>query len=564
MLPPIPPRPEERRRALSQVPGLKREALRRRRRRRFVAGGTTTMLLAAAAGLSAWLVPSQGSSTVKVISPSPPVSTRGTTLPAIASTPWTSLVYEGPGVVVVGISPDGAGYQGARPSALYLTSDMVHWTNITPPQSQTSGYGGFGWFEHASFLNPSTGWVTSWNPDTRTAIYRTGDGGKTWTTVPGVGHSANAGATTLIDLISPTTAFEELLEPTGPGMNLYKTTDSGDTWKQVFGGSGPAMILMPMTFTDVERGFAAYGSPPSPPFGGLDDFFETSNGGSTWQRESPPLPNSRSSCPATFGYLATSACSYTLPIFSDPLHGATASVVTAASKAEVAFDVTSDGGQRWTRSAQLSITISPNSTQAPGQSGTFGYPLISIGPANSWWVLGWNGSSASTEISSDGGATWRTDKSSIPTGVPTSLNAFSSTQALLTITSMTPDGSTNQVLYTKDKGLHWAPLRLPPSDNTATSAAIVSARLCSSAFGTTYANSDPTTVEDVRSLQVGPGYQPGKGAFRGAAGTQVAAWCWTGSPGIWRLYAVAQGYPPVLTEGVSFSQIPSPGPAPIP
>src|ERR1019366_8979734 len=158
-----------------------------------------------------------------------------TTTPPAASAPWPSLVYAGPGVAVVGISPVDNGNQGTRPSQLYVSTDMVHWTEVTPPRAQVTQNGGYGYFERASFLNASTGWVTTWNPATiGVTIYRTGDGGRTWSAVSGGGHSGNAGATVLLQLLSPTTAFKETLEPTAPGMSLQVSTNDGQTWETVY------------------------------------------------------------------------------------------------------------------------------------------------------------------------------------------------------------------------------------------------------------------------------------------------------------------------------------------
>ena len=91
-----------------------------------------------------------------------------------------------------------------------------------------------------------------------------------------------------------------------------------------------------------------------------------------------------------------------------------------------------------------------------------------------------------------------------------------------------------------------------------------SAQVCASAFGARYINSAPATIGDVRSITVGPGGQPGKGAFVGLPASQTAAWCWTGTPGLFILYAVVDGHPPVRIEGIAQSQLPTPGPASIP
>ena len=103
-----------------------------------------------------------------------------------------------------------------------------------------------------------------------------------------------------------------------------------------------------------------------------------------------------------------------------------------------------------------------------------------------------------------------------------------------------------------------------PSSGQAASPTTEAARLCSSAFGSRYINSAVGTVSEVRNLTVGPGFQPAKDAFSGVPAGQVAAWCWTGTSGDYRLYAVVQGHPPIKIEGMAVAQAPAPGPAPIP
>jgi photosystem II stability/assembly factor-like uncharacterized protein len=472
MLPPIPPSPEETRRALAQVGVLRAEARRRRRRRRFAVGGMTAAVVAAATGVSAWLVPSQRSSTVKVISPSPTVPftapttappSASTTLPAVATTPLPTLIYRGPGVTLVGVSPLCCGYEGAKPSRLYLSTDLVHWTDITPPQSQRINdprYPAYGFFEQASFLSPSVGWITTWNPATiQTTIYRTNSGGRTWTSVPGGGHGAHGGAAALIDLLSPTTAFEEQLEPTAPATSLSVTTDSGQSWKTVYRApqqpnvpQGPLDIRM--VFTDPQHGFAADGVPPAGSFGPGGDMFYTSDGGSSWQKRTLPLPVTTLACPTSANASASTSCSYSVPVFSNPRDGAVAAVVASNTQAQVAFDVTSDGGQSWRRTSQLTVTVSANHPR-------FACPLISVVPTGSWWVLCWTGSSASTQVTTDQGTNWTTNRASLPPGVPTSLEAFDSNQALLSVENTTPDATITQLLVTHDAGRHWTPLSLP-------------------------------------------------------------------------------------------------------
>ena len=92
----------------------------------------------------------------------------------------------------------------------------------------------------------------------------------------------------------------------------------------------------------------------------------------------------------------------------------------------------------------------------------------------------------------------------------------------------------------------------------------VASQFCRLAFGSRVLNSAPGTVGDLRTLVVGPGDRPAPNAFPGRLTGEIIGWCWTGEPGNYVLYAADGGYQPVRVEGITVSQTPAPGPAPIP
>jgi hypothetical protein len=387
-----------------------------------------------------------------------------TTLSPDVSVPWPSLVYGGPDVAVVGISPLGDGYEGTRPPQLYISTNLAHWTNVTPPQSQIGQFATFGFFEHASFLNPSTGWVTTWNPATTdVTIYRTSDGGRSWSTVPGGEHGENAGSTVLISLVNATTAFRETIEPTGPEMTLQVTTDAGHAWQTAYGGppsnsnggleQGP--FEMPMVFTDAERGFAALGVPPPLGVRSAPDFFMTSDGGSTWTAESPPKPDMTEACSGQENGPDV-ACLFGLPTFNNNGDGVLPAVGVTGAQAAVAFDVTEDGGVTWTLHSQRPVTVSPYDIQSRGGN-LIGYPLVSVASASTWWLLGWTSTEITTQVSTDSGTRWVQVDAPPLVGTPIGLEALSATNALLAVQNVTPGGATTELLVTTDGGRIWSP-----------------------------------------------------------------------------------------------------------
>lgn len=92
-------------------------------------------------------------------------------------------------------------------------------------------------------------------------------------------------------------------------------------------------------------------------------------------------------------------------------------------------------------------------------------------------------------------------------------------------------------------------------------------QLCATALPAGHLNAASTTVGEVHATVVGPGSRPGSDAFVGSPDSAAAAWCWTGTPGDYVLYAAGPDGESVRIEGLAgetFTSTPAPGPAPIP
>lgn len=133
---------------------------------------------------------------------------------------------------------------------------------------------GYSWFDQASFISTTTGWVTPWDPVMLGGpIYGTTNGGKTWRDVSVGGHGFHAGDAFWLELLTPSIAFRETVEAAGPGMSLSVTTNAGRTWHIVYrwpspgplgdGARGP--FEMPTVLVSRDRGFGAPGIPPAEP-----------------------------------------------------------------------------------------------------------------------------------------------------------------------------------------------------------------------------------------------------------------------------------------------------------
>ena len=154
-----------------------------------------------------------------------------------AQAPFISLVYHGPGVAVVGTSPDADGSPFSGPPQLYISTDMVHWASVGPRGRRLGCRGTYVWFDQASFISASTGWVSTWDPATLGgAIYGTTDGGRSWRWVSAAGHGDHAGDALWLQLVSPEIAFDESVEAAAPAMKLEVTTNGGRSWRSVYEG----------------------------------------------------------------------------------------------------------------------------------------------------------------------------------------------------------------------------------------------------------------------------------------------------------------------------------------
>jgi photosystem II stability/assembly factor-like uncharacterized protein len=127
---------------------------------------------------------------------------------------------------------------------------------------------------------------------------RTTDGGKTW-------HAATVpGAETLdfrdVDAFDASTAYL-LAIGEGEKSRIYKTIDGGVTWTMQFKNENPAAFFDAMAFWDRDHGIAM-----SDPVGGHFLIITTSNGGRTW--EQLPAEGMPKSLEGEGGFAASGTC----------------------------------------------------------------------------------------------------------------------------------------------------------------------------------------------------------------------------------------------------------------
>ena len=269
---------------------------------------------------------------------------------------------------------------------------------------------------------------------------------------PGGFHSMGSGSIALFQLVSPSIAFRETLQPTAPSTDLAVTDDAGTTWHSVYhtpGPSGEALgpPLFPMVFVNAHDGFSAAGLPPAELTSNPLDpvLFATRDGGAHWSEDSPPHP---------WAPGCLTGCRYSLALFSGEENGALVSEESGRNGARVYFDVTADGGMSW-------VLRSRRDSALGGLAG-FSYALASLASPMVWWLAGLDGNKIITQLSTDSGARWSTLAAPAPAGTPIALEASGPSRALMTVLGVTAGGAEmTRVFSTTDQGRKWSPLALP-------------------------------------------------------------------------------------------------------
>jgi hypothetical protein len=151
--------------------------------------------------------------------------------------------------------------------------------------------------------NPDIVWVASLGhahgPQRERGIFRTTDGGKTWSHVLFVNE--NVGASSLIvDPNNPRILFAGMWEVVvntwgresgGPGSGIYMSRDGGDTWTKLVGNGLPRLpvgkIDVCMTPADSRRIYALIETGDGVPWKGQEtesgELWRSDNGGASWQ-----------------------------------------------------------------------------------------------------------------------------------------------------------------------------------------------------------------------------------------------------------------------------------------
>lgn len=355
-------------------------------------------------------------------------------------------------------------------TVLGTTNAGLRWTTrLTEPSPRPA--------EYMRFFDRSTGVVVSSGPGA--TIYRTGDGGTTWT-------SRRVGVTSYVIAVSFVDADHGWLLDYGTGAGsteLFGTTDGGRSWKSLGSPARDAAQAYAVTFSDRSTGWLDTVAPGA-------YVYTTSNGGKTWRAVELPTPASGWPVPHGFFFVAARPTLgggvIVTVVNSQHVNGRNAAggavlsyppltvrTFDGGSPVEYVFstfvDSSTDGvlhipggthqpgpasaqvqpaNQTGFRSTDGGTTWAPFSPPAPG--GTIGYV-----DAMDWW---WAGPGVSSRTA-DGGQTWTAALSDpVSTPLPGSLVVLDAGHAW--ISALDVNGP---VLFTTaDGGVTWVKVRLPP------------------------------------------------------------------------------------------------------
>jgi photosystem II stability/assembly factor-like uncharacterized protein len=441
---------------LEDDPGAVRDELRRRvaavpdevpLRRRFVVRSRPSRLLAAVAAIAALAV--IGGTLVGVVGlrstilgPSPSASLSGSPWPSAPS----SVPTPTPNVSAAGLLDAQHGWAVAG-HRLWVTADGGStWQDVTPPAGFGSGVGNP---KGVAFHDAQYGWVAINEAFTspsdpsygRIDIWRTTDGGQTWTKAQLPKAVFNQFGEIMpqvqLDFLDPGHGFAFLSGNSAKGAkgandsDLFWTADGGRTWSADRPtGSGSVGVEGTVGFATANDGVivnALHGS----------GIVVTHDGGRTWTDAALPLPPGSAGAQLFFGQ----------PVFFDGFSGLVSIDFQIDTSGVTRVYRTLDAGSSWTIAATLPA----------------GYVAISLLDQRRW--VAFNGSEVlRTE---DAGATWTKTPSVSPSSYSSGPQFVDDATGWWLALEGVPEGSV--LLATTDGGVTWhalAPRTAAPGPST--------------------------------------------------------------------------------------------------
>jgi photosystem II stability/assembly factor-like uncharacterized protein len=353
-------------------------------------------------------------------------------------------------------------------SRVYISSDLRHWRNVTPPLRSSPGGCLYTWAS-ASFVSPTDGWLLAINgADVSTILRHTVDGGRTWVTDPG-GETGSAGGGESIDFVNARLGWrQQFADGSNDPFVLQRTSDGGSSWTNVVRApvKNNGCEFLTDVFANASIGFAAL---PSGEVGAgvllsTPYVWRTLDGGVHWSKMTLPRP-------PPLGPSVSAV--YFQPVFFGR-NGSLSVDYAVGSHQDVAFYRSADYGLHWSLvrgrtflmslKGPISIHYGPSNYACNFQSSISGSALsVDLFNATSWWIVRPGAKGDTTEVKSYGsdGYTSTTTSELPATTHGVTLHALNTNDALVTVGS----GQSSSVYSTTDGGTRWVKV-VPPSEAT--------------------------------------------------------------------------------------------------
>ncbi|CCH30496.1 hypothetical protein BN6_31910 [Saccharothrix espanaensis DSM 44229] len=223
----------------------------------------------------------------------------------------------------------------------------------------------------------------AWVSGSKGTVLRTGDGGRSWTSVPPPDTAALDFRD--IEAFDARTAVALSIGP-GESSRIYRTSDGGRTWAEAFRNTDPNAFYDCVAFFDRFRGLAV-----SDPVNGRFRVLATRDGGRSWQQV--PTENFPPALEGEFAFAASGQCLTTA--------GPRDAWIATGGGAKARVLHSADGGRHWTASdtpllssasAGVFAVVFRNRRQGVAIGGDFADP---------------SGAVANLALSRDGGRSWQ-------------------------------------------------------------------------------------------------------------------------------------------------------------
>lgn len=253
-----------------------------------------TIYVAAASG-GVWKTTDAGGS----FKPAWPTS-RNQAIGALAITP-TGKLYAG-----AGESNPGGGSLSFGGKGVYVSSDGGgHWSSLGLEGTERIGRIAIDPTDAQRIFVAATGPL--FTPGGERGVYRSTDGGENWNLVLAGDNDTTGASDVHVDPLDPDRVYavmwDHLRDPVsrrygGPGSGIYRSNDGGDTWTRLAGGLPPpgpnvGRIGFGLAPSNPDRLYAIYINTA----GSFSGFYTSANGGNTWTKlpDDPQLSSSQAS-----------------------------------------------------------------------------------------------------------------------------------------------------------------------------------------------------------------------------------------------------------------------------